>query len=167
MTHYTRFETHLCEIIVAGDASGITHLHLNTGEGKRQFAIDPSWSQSATALSEACLQIREYMEGKRTRFTLPLNPMGTEFQKRVWNELSRIPFGGLRSYKEIAEALGKPGASRAVGSANGKNPIPLIIPCHRVIAANGRLAGFAHGLTIKRQLIDHEKGCMPCFILKG
>ena len=102
--------------------------------------------------------MKSFWSGKRTQFDVKLNPQGTAFQKRVWSELCKIPCGETRSYKDIAIALGNENASRAVGTANGKNPVPLIIPCHRVIAADGSLAGFAHGTKIKQQLLDIEKG---------
>ncbi len=102
-------------------------------------------------------QITEYFSGTRSRFTILLNPQGTAFQKKTWQALSAIPFGEVRSYKEIATAIGNPQASRAVGMANSRNPIPLIIPCHRVVGSNGTLTGFAHGLNAKKSLLDFEK----------
>lgn len=108
------------------------------------------------AAKQARRQLSEYFAGKRQRFELDLNPQGTAFQRSVWRELARIPFGETRSYGEIARTLGKPSASRAVGAANGKNPIPIILACHRVIGASGALTGFAGGLDTKRWLLDHE-----------
>lgn len=102
-------------------------------------------------------QLAEYFEGKRKEFDLPLNPEGTEFQKKVWNALLAIPYGETKSYKEIAEAVGDEKASRAVGMANNKNPIPIIIPCHRVVGADGTLTGYAGGLDVKKKLLDLEK----------
>ena len=102
-------------------------------------------------------QLKEYLKGKLRRFDCKLDLQGTPFEKKVWLELSRIPYGQTRSYKEIAEATGYPKAFRAVGNANGNNPIPLIIPCHRVIESNGGLGGFGHGIKVKRQLLDFEK----------
>jgi len=102
-------------------------------------------------------QLKEYLEGKLRRFDCKLDLQGTPFEKKVWLELSGIPNGQTRSYKEIAEAIGHPKAFRAVGNANANNSIPLIIPCHRVIESNGRLGGFGHGIKVKRQLLDFEK----------
>ena len=105
---------------------------------------------------EACRQLNEYFEGRRKEFSLPLQLKGTEFTLNVWNELRNIPYGEVRSYKEVAEAVGSPKAMRAVGNANNKNPIPIIIPCHRVIGANGKLVGFDWGLDIKERLLSLE-----------
>lgn len=106
---------------------------------------------------QAKQQLAEYFSGQRQQFDLPLAAQGTEFQKTVWVQLSQIPFGITRSYGEIASKINKPKASRAVGAANGKNPIPIVVPCHRVIGANGHLTGFAGGLTAKQWLLEHEK----------
>lgn len=108
-------------------------------------------------LLEVEKQLREYFEGKRTKFEIPLNPKGTEFMKKVWKELLKIPYGETRTYKEIAEKTGNSKASRAVGMANNKNPIPIIIPCHRVIGSNNKLVGYALGLDMKKYLLDLER----------
>ena len=111
---------------------------------------------------KTCLkQIDEYFSGKRKEFLLKLDPQGTNFQKLVWHQLNKIPFGELVSYGEIASVIGKPKAGRAVGSANGRNPIAIIIPCHRVIGSDGRLTGYGGGLWRKEWLIRHEKGYLP------
>ncbi|MEQ8765259.1 MAG: methylated-DNA--[protein]-cysteine S-methyltransferase [Planctomycetota bacterium] len=107
-------------------------------------------------LGEAARQLEEYFAGRRHTFELKLNPRGTDFQKSVWRALLEIPFGGTTSYGELAKKLGRPTASRAVGAANGSNPIPIIVPCHRVIGKNGQLTGYAGGLPIKKQLLEHE-----------
>lgn len=101
-------------------------------------------------------QLRDYFAGERTRFDLPLDPVGTAFQKRVWEALLTIPFGKTRTYGEIARAIGSPNAVRAVGGANGRNPLSIVAPCHRVIGGNGALTGFAGGLKAKRYLLAHE-----------
>lgn len=107
-------------------------------------------------------QICEYIAGRRKSFDLPYELYGTEFQKRVWTELCRIPYGETRTYKQIAEAVGNPESSRAVGSANGKNPIMIIVPCHRVIGTNGNLTGYAGGLELKKALLDIERHAKMC-----
>jgi methylated-DNA-[protein]-cysteine S-methyltransferase len=104
----------------------------------------------------AIKQLKEYFSGSRKDFDLPLHLMGTEFQKLVWRQLKRVPFGQTASYKEIAEKIGRPKAMRAVGQANHRNPIPIIIPCHRIIGANGHLVGYGGGLDKKRFLLSHE-----------
>lgn len=102
-------------------------------------------------------QLRKYLKGQLERFDCPLDPKGTPFQKKVWSQLLKIPYGRTRSYKEIAQAIGHPKAFRAVGNANGSNSLPLVIPCHRVIESDGGLGGFGHGLKAKKQLLDFEK----------
>jgi len=102
-------------------------------------------------------QLEKYLKGQLKRFDCPLDFRGTPFQKKVWTQLAKIPYGETRSYKEVAEAIGHPKAMRAVGNANGSNTLPLIVPCHRVIESNGGLGGFGHGLETKRQLLDFEK----------
>ena len=106
---------------------------------------------------EVLSQLGKYLRGELKRFNCPLVFKGTPFQRRVWSELAKIPYGETRSYKEIAEAIGHPKAYRAVGNANGQNSIPLIIPCHRVIQSDGGLGGFGHGVEVKKQLLDFEK----------
>ncbi len=155
--YYTRFETPLCEIILAGNAEGLSHLHLNTGKGKRSFKVLKEWVPNDGFFADTIKQIKAYCNGKQKKFNVMLNPQGTDFQKKVWRELSEIAYGKLRTYKDIAIAIGNKKASRAVGMANSKNPIPLIIPCHRVIGSNGKLTGFAHGLAMKKKLIDFEQ----------
>lgn len=108
-------------------------------------------------IKEAIKQLNEYFEGKRSIFDLPLETEGTEFQKKVWNALKEIPFGETKSYGEIAKIIGNEKASRAVGMANNKNPIMIVIPCHRVIGANGKLVGYAAGLEVKEMLLNLEK----------
>ena len=109
-------------------------------------------------LNQTTKQLDEYFEGKRKKFELSLNPSGTEFMKKVWKALEEIPYGETKSYKQIAETIKNPKASRAVGMANNKNPIPIIIPCHRVIGAHGELVGYALGLEMKKLLLELEKG---------
>lgn len=108
-------------------------------------------------LKEAGRQLQEYFSGVRTKFELPLNPKGTDFMKDVWSALEKIPYGETKTYGEIAKIIGRDKAYRAVGLANNKNPIPIFIPCHRVIGANGKLVGYAGGLDIKKQLLELEK----------
>ena len=111
---------------------------------------------------KTCLkQLDEYFDGKRKDFLLNLDPQGTKFQKSVWRQLEKIPYGAVVSYGEIASIIGKPNACRAVGSANGRNPIAIIIPCHRVVGSDGRLTGYGGGLWRKEWLIKHERGYTP------
>lgn len=114
-------------------------------------------SPEGKVLCQAQIQLQEYLQGRRKKFDLPLDLQGTEFQKKVWKELLRIPYGKTLSYKQLATALGSPQASRAVGTANGKNPLCIVIPCHRVINTDGGLGGYSGGLKIKSQLLELEQ----------
>jgi methylated-DNA-[protein]-cysteine S-methyltransferase len=117
-----------------------------------RFAQD----RSDPALSAACAQLSEYAEGRRRTFDVPVRLEGTAFQRKVWDALAQIPFGQTRSYGDIAQAIGRPGASRAVGQANHHNPVAPIIPCHRVITGTGTLGGYGGGMDLKRLLLEHE-----------
>ena len=128
-------------------------IELNIYNEKKNNIIE----KDTKLLLETQKQLKEYFEGKRTKFEIPLNPKGTEFMKKVWKELLNIPYGEVRTYKEIAEKIGNSKASRAVGMANNKNPIPIIIPCHRVIGSNNKLVGYALGLDMKKYLLDLER----------
>ena len=119
--------------------------------------------RSTPVLVETARQLGEYFGGTRRLFDLPIAPRGTGFQERVWRVLVSIPFGVTWSYGELARAIGRPAASRAVGSANSKNPISIIVPCHRVIGANGTLTGYAGGLPMKKWLLEHEGGQRDLF----
>lgn len=154
--YYTRFETELCPIMLIGDESGLTRLHMLVEDSPRSMDVIKGLALNDHIFEAAKAQILEYMAGKRQTFDLKLNPKGTEFQKRVWRALSEIPYAETRSYKEIAISIGNGNASRAVGMANNKNPIPLIIPCHRVVGSSGRLTGYAFGLEIKKRLLELE-----------
>jgi methylated-DNA-[protein]-cysteine S-methyltransferase len=150
---YTHLKTSLCEIVLAGDSKGLSNIFLKAECVK----IPADWQRDDAFFTDIVMQLKEYLSGKRTEFQVKLNPQGTDFQKKAWNELKKIPYGKLCSYKDIAIAAGNPKACRAVGMANNKNPIPLIIPCHRVIGANGKLVGFGSGLDIKEKLINLEQ----------
>ncbi|HTR89214.1 MAG TPA: methylated-DNA--[protein]-cysteine S-methyltransferase [Solirubrobacteraceae bacterium] len=115
------------------------------------------WRAASEPFEPTCRQLEEYFEGTRRDFDLPLRMVGTPFQVRVWEALAEIPFGQTRSYGELARAVGSPGASRAVGLANGRNPFAIVLPCHRVIGADGRLVGYGGGLQRKAWLLEHER----------
>jgi methylated-DNA-[protein]-cysteine S-methyltransferase len=116
----------------------------------------PGWVRDERRLRPAAAQLAEYFAGRRTRFDLPLAPRGTDFQRRVWAALLEIPFGETASYGELARAIGKPAASRAVGAANGRNPLSIVIPCHRVIGADGSMTGYGGEISRKRTLLELE-----------
>ena len=134
---------------IQGDENGISKIHVMNEDVEISTKIPKE-------LKEAVLQLQDYFDGKRTTFTFPLNPSGTEFQKKVWNELLHIPFGKTCSYLDLSKKLGDVKAIRAVASANGKNPLWIVVPCHRVIGTNGSLTGYAGGLWRKKWLLEHE-----------
>ena len=132
---------------------------LRFGVPGRAFDIPSTWRAapaSEPVLERLAQQLERYYAGELREFELPLEPLGTDFQLRVWSELRRIPWGRTISYGELATRIGQPSASRAVGAANGKNPLPIVIPCHRVIGSDGSLTGFGGGLPIKRALLAIE-----------
>jgi len=120
-------------------------------------APDPDWHEDVSAVAEVVRQLRAYFSGELESFDLALAPQGTPFQQRVWAELCSIPYGETISYGDLARRIGNPNASRAVGLANGSNPIPIVIPCHRVIGSNGKLTGYGGGLPIKEKLLALER----------
>ena len=134
---------------IQGDENGISKIHVMSENVEISTKIPEE-------LKEAVLQLQDYFDGKRTTFTFPLNPSGTDFQKKVWDELLHIPFGKTCSYLELSKKLGDVKAIRAVASANGKNPLWIVVPCHRVIGTDGSLTGYAGGLWRKKWLLEHE-----------
>lgn len=147
---YYPYRTPLGRLTVASDGQAITAI----GFGERDF---PGERRATELTNRAANQLQEYLAGKRRSFDLPLAYAGTDFQKRVWDALCDIPYGQTRSYSEVAAAIGNPKACRAVGGANNKNPIPIVVPCHRVIGSNGSLVGYAGGAKVKAFLLDLER----------
>lgn len=154
--HYDDMPTPIGRLRLVADAQGLREIGFETGRHRRE--PDPAWVCAAEALAFARAQLEQYFAGTRQVFELPLHPLGTPFQLVVWNELARIPFGATISYGELARRIGQPQAVRAVGAANGRNPLPIVLPCHRVIGANGSLTGFGGGLPTKRFLLAMEEG---------
>ncbi|MGY6038231.1 methylated-DNA--[protein]-cysteine S-methyltransferase [Aeromonas sp. AE23HZ002T15] len=154
MIRYDFLDTAHGPLLVAIDATGLRHVDFV--DGLRPLPTRPEWRQDKEALAPYLTEFRAYFAGERQRFTLPLAAQGTAFQRAVWQALCDIPYGETRSYGEIATAIGKPSASRAVGAANGRNPLSIIVPCHRVIGQNGSLTGYAGGLPIKQALLRLE-----------
>jgi methylated-DNA-[protein]-cysteine S-methyltransferase len=154
MHYYQYMETPIGKLLLAGDGEKLTLLGFPTGSMARRHESD--WKQDPAPFADVRQQLEQYFAGQRQQFDLPLAPQGTDFQQRVWGALQEIPFGETWSYGQLARHIGKPKASRAVGAANGLNPIPVIIPCHRVIGASGKLTGFGGGLETKRYLLDLE-----------
>jgi len=141
-------------LLLAGDGDRLSQVYFQSGPRPLQPADD--CIADGKPFRVAIRQLGEYFAGERRRFELPLAPRGTEFQRRVWRALTEIPYGKTVSYGELARRIGKPSAPRAVGLANGANPLPIIVPCHRVIGADGSLTGFGGGLPIKRKLLALE-----------
>ncbi|MEZ5491622.1 MAG: methylated-DNA--[protein]-cysteine S-methyltransferase [Gammaproteobacteria bacterium] len=152
---YDYIETPIGSLMLAGDGANLVELGFPAGKGARRH--HPGWVFKPEIFAAARGQLVEYFAGQRRVFTIPIAPQGTEFQLRVWGALVSIPYGETLSYGELARQIGKPSASRAVGAANGRNPIPIIIPCHRVIGASGRLVGFGGGLGVKQKLLALEQ----------
>lgn len=144
------------ELTLVASDKGLAAILWENDDPDRVRLAPRSEDRAHPVLREAERQLGEYFAGTREAFDLPLDFHGTDFQKRVWQQLLAIPFGETRSYGEIARALGQPGASRAVGAANGKNPISIVAPCHRVIGSGGALTGFAGGLEAKQRLLALE-----------
>ena len=151
---YDIVDSPIGDLMITSDGHALTGLYM-LGGGAAGPA--PDWTRSPRALAPAAAELAEYFRGDRISFDVPLAPSGTPFQLAVWNQLTRIPFGSTASYGDVAAALGKrPVASRAVGLANGRNPISVIVPCHRVIGADGSLTGYGGGLERKHWLLRHE-----------
>lgn len=153
-TFYRYYQTPVGTLLLASDGEYLQLLGFPTGAMKRRH--DSDWEKNDEPFKAVIKQLDEYFDGSRQDFDLPLRPQGTEFQRRVWQALQQIPYGETRSYGELAKYVGNPKASRAVGAANGINPIPVIIPCHRVIGSNGKLTGFGGGLETKAFLLNLE-----------
>ncbi len=151
---YCFLETPIGDLLLAGDEAGLSLVGFP--QGKMRLEPGPEWTLDEAPFAEARRQLLEYFAGERKQFDLPLRLTGTDFQVRVLEELQHIPYGATVSYSEIAERIGRPKAVRAVGAANGRNPIPIIIPCHRVIGRGGSLTGFGGGLETKAALLRLE-----------
>jgi len=154
MMYWQEIDSPVGPLLLAGDGEALRLVYFQAGPHPRRPPSD--WIADAMPVSAAIRQLEEYFAGERRAFDLPLAPQGTDFQRTVWRELTRIPYGQTVSYGELARRVGNPQASRAVGLANGKNPLPIIVPCHRVIGANGSLTGFGGGVEIKRKLLTLE-----------
>jgi methylated-DNA-[protein]-cysteine S-methyltransferase len=163
IVHTARFDTPFGEMLAASTERGFAYLQLPSASGRglngwlRRFAPQARLEEAYAPNRPAIGQILEYLEGKRERFDLSLDLRGTEFALSVYGEVARIPYGETATYSEVARALGHPKAFRAVGNANAGNPLSLVVPCHRVVAAGGRLGGYGGGLAMKRQLLVMER----------
>jgi O-6-methylguanine DNA methyltransferase len=168
--HTLRVETPIGEIHVASTDAGLAYVELPKASGcglrgwLHHHLPEARCVESRARNRDAVAQILEYLEGERTEFDLPLDLRGTRFQRAVWQALREIPYGEQRSYRDIAVAVGRPKAVRAVGAANGSNPVALVVPCHRVINSDGKLGGYGGGLELKARLLALESraggGCL-------
>jgi methylated-DNA-[protein]-cysteine S-methyltransferase len=155
-TNFTQIESPLGPLLLAADDTGLRSIEFVNGR-RGPAHPDPVWHEDPARLQEPVCQLRAYFAGELEAFDLPLAPVGTAFQLAVWKRLCEIPYGETISYGELARRLGNPNASRAVGLANGSNPIPIVIPCHRVIGSDGKLTGYGGGLPIKEKLLALER----------
>jgi len=153
-TSYVQIDSPIGPLLLVGDEAGLHELWFV--EGRRRKKPNPEWKENARPFAAAIEQLREYFAGEREEFDLPLVFDGTQFQLSVWRSLQKIPYGKTVSYLDLAKKIGNPKAVRAVGLANGCNPIPIIVPCHRVIGSDGSLTGFGGGLPTKQKLLALE-----------
>jgi methylated-DNA-[protein]-cysteine S-methyltransferase len=153
---FTTMASPIGELLLVGDGETLSGLYMQDGRKPKRVASD--WSEAAAPFADVKTQLEEYFAGTRTTFAVPLSPQGAPFEREVWRALEEIPYGETVSYGEIARRVGQPGAARAVGTANGRNPIAVIVPCHRVIGADGSLTGYGGGLERKRLLLELERG---------
>ena len=151
---YTRIDSPVGKLLLAADAQGLRLVSFESS--KRAAPVQSDWMEDRSPFAEVIRQLQAYFSGELKQFDLPLAPEGTEFQLRVWNSLRTIPYGETISYAQLAQKVGNPQAVRAVGLANGGNPIPIIVPCHRVIGSDGSLTGFGGGLANKKILLALE-----------
>ena len=154
-TCFTQIESPLGRLLLAANDGGLRHIIFSSET--QPARPDPAWREDPAPLTEAVRQLQAYFAGDLETFNLRLAPQGTPFQMEVWQRLRDIPYGQTISYGELARRIGNPKASRAVGLANGSNPIPIVIPCHRVIGSNGKLTGYGGGLPIKEKLLALER----------
>src|SRR3954454_4300568 len=153
---YTTLDSPIGELLLVGDGEALRGLHIQ--DGPRRSSIGSSWRRADEPFAAASDQLDEYFAGERVDFALPAEGAGTAFQRRVWRALREIPYGETISYGELARRIGQPSAVRAVGMANGRNPISIVVPCHRVIGADGTLTGYGGGIERKRFLLELEAG---------
>jgi methylated-DNA-[protein]-cysteine S-methyltransferase len=153
---YTTMESPIGELLLVGDGDTLSGLYMQ--EGRKPMTIATGWESSTEPFADVKRQLDEYFAGNRTIFDIPLAAEGAPFEREVWHALEEIPYGETVSYGEIARRVGQPTAARAVGTANGRNPIAVIVPCHRVIGADGTLTGYGGGLERKRLLLELERG---------
>ncbi len=154
---YITVSSSIGEMLLAGDHTSLRHIQFKS----RDFIPPPDWQAVASLPYPVAEQLDSYFAGQLRSFDLPLNPQGTAFQRKVWAALAEIPYGKAISYSELAHRIGNPRSVRAVGLANGRNPLPIVVPCHRVVGSNGALVGYGGGLPIKKALLALEGALAP------
>lgn len=163
--YYSRMHSPVGDLVIGVSEEGLAIIEFDRGEfPKSKLAQSAHWAESEERVRPIVRQLEEYFAGKRTEFTMPLDLRGTEFQRKCWKALLKIPYGKTRSYAQIARAVGCPQGFRAVGMANHDNPVPIIVPCHRVLASDGTLGGYGGGLEMKRRLLELEGALQPTLL---
>ncbi len=157
--YFTEMDSPLGKILLAGSSRGLRTI--NFQESSVRLTPNPYWQEDQGRFQQAIFQMNAYFEGKVTEFELELDPKGTPFDQKVWDALKEIPYGETTSYGSIAARIDMPMAARAVGAANGRNPLPVVVPCHRVIGSDGSLRGYAGGIRFKQALLEIEREHMP------
>jgi methylated-DNA-[protein]-cysteine S-methyltransferase len=155
---HTTVESPIGPLLLLGHGEALRGLYMQAG--RKPVRVSSAWREASEPFADARTQLEEYFAGERASFDLPLAAEGSEFERRVWSALEEIPYGETQSYGQVAERIGAPGAARGVGLANGRNPISIVVPCHRVIGANGTLTGYGGGLERKRFLLELEQGTL-------
>jgi methylated-DNA-[protein]-cysteine S-methyltransferase len=155
---YTTMDSPIGELLLLGDGEELHGLYMQAG--RKPVHVQPRWQRDDEAFADVRRQLNEYFAGDRDSFDVPMHLDGSAFQRTVWHALTEIPYGQTISYGELARRIGRPDLARAVGTANGQNPIAVIVPCHRVIGANGKLVGYGGGLDNKRRLLELESGVL-------
>lgn len=158
MTSTKQLDSPIGRLRLIATDQGLSHLLFDQQAGDDMGSDgDPAEADNHPVLAAATAQLEEYFAGRRQEFDIPLDLTGTEFQRAAWSALASVPFGETRSYRQQAEAIGRPKAVRAIGAANGKNPVPIVLPCHRIVGSDGSLTGYGGGLPIKEFLLSHEQ----------
>jgi O-6-methylguanine DNA methyltransferase len=163
--YHSRLKSPIGVLVIGVSDEGLAIIEFDQGEfPKGRLAQSANWVESKERTAPATRELEEYFDGKRRDFTVPLDLRGTEFQKKCWRALLKIPYGDVRTYAQIAKSVGCPQGFRAVGMANHDNPVPIIVPCHRVLASDGTLGGYGGGLDVKRKLLELEGVLQPTLI---
>ncbi len=160
--YYSRMDSPIGSLVIGVSDKGLAIIEFDRGDfPKGRLARSAEWQESPARTAAVVRELKEYFAGKRREFTMPLDLQGTEFQQKCWKALLRIPYGKTKTYADIARAVGCPQGFRAVGMANHDNPVPIIVPCHRVLNSDGKLGGYGGGLDVKRKLLELEGALQP------